>query len=688
MDIAKRISDLRKKIEHHDYLYYVLDSPEIADIEYDKLYKELESLENGNPLLITPDSPTQRVRGEPLKQFAEVVHNPPMLSLENASSENDLIEWEERLRRVVGSSLTWDYIIEPKVDGLAVELLYEDGHLKLGSTRGDGVRGEDITFNIKTIRSIPMHIGESANLVIRGEAFMPWEGFRKLNERQRAKSEKEFQNPRNAAAGSLRQLDPRIAADRPLDCFFHSVVNYADFNLKTHQESLEYLKKLGFKINPDNASAHTTKDIYEFSKDFLVKREALPYMADGLVIKVNLLKIWELGGFTAKAPRFSIAYKWPAEQGTTRILDIELTIGRTGIISPTAVMEPVRLAGTTVQKSTLYNMDQVNRLDVRVGDEVVVEKAGDVIPKIVEVHYDKRGEFSLDYFKNKYSSFDERKYLKPTEMLNQCPSCSLDVVKDEEGVFYRCVNPDCPAQIVKKIEYFVSRDVMRIEGFGERYAQIFYDLGWIRDIADIYELKNREIEMMNLEGFGPKAVDNLLKAIEESKNNPLHRLINGFGIPGVGAELAKTLAKEFCSFDVLIKASFEEMNNIYGVGDKIARNIVEYFGNKSNARIIERLRKAGLKAFEEKIDTEDDSKKPLKGKTFVLTGTLSSMSRDKAKEILESKGAKVSGSVSKNTDYVIAGESSGSKLDKAQKLGVKVINEKEALEEFLATSSS
>lgn len=681
MDAVRRIEELRKQIEQHDYLYYVMDSPEITDNEYDKLYRELEELEKQHPELVTSDSPTQRVRGEPLKEFKEVVHDPPMMSLENAVSINDLSEWIERLKRIVGDDINWDYVVEPKVDGLAVEIVYENGILKTGSTRGDGVRGEDITFNIRTIKSVPIKLTDKINLKVRGEAFMPWDGFRQLNEKRRTRNEPEFQNPRNVAAGSLRQLDPKIASERPLDCFFHTLVNYKDFGIKSHLDALSFMRKKGLRTNPDNVHLKAIKDVHSFTGEFLEKREDLPYLADGLVIKINQFDVWDLGGVTAKAPRYAVAWKWPAEQGITRVIDIELTVGRTGVISPTALMEPVRLAGTTVQKATLHNMDQIRRLDVRIGDEVVVEKAGDVIPKIVEVRYDKRGQYPPEYF-SKYKTFDTSKYLKETEMLDQCPSCGSKVVKDDDGVFYRCKNQDCPAQIVKKIEYFVSRSAMRIDGFGERYAQIFFDSGWLKDIADIYDLINHQIEMTTLEGFGPKAVENLLTAIEESKGNPPHRLLNALGISGIGAENAKVLIDQFRSIDHLMAASFDELNSVFGVGEILAKNIVDFFRNESNMKMIGRLKKTGLKAFDV-VEEIDDTDKPLAGLKFVLTGTMASMSRDKAKEIIERKGGKVSGSVSKNTDWVIAGDDPGSKYDKAKQLGVKIASEDEALEKFL-----
>ena len=667
MDAKARIEELRKVIEHHDYLYYVQNKTEITDLEYDKLYRELERLEKENPQYITPDSPTQRVRGEPLKEFSEVVHNPPMYSLDNAMNEGDLDEWVERISRFIGEKPDWEYVIEPKVDGLAIELEYEKGILKIGSTRGDGVRGEDITFNIKTVRSVPVHLKKPVNLKVRAEAFMPWDGFRAMNDRQREKGQKEFQNPRNAAAGALRQLDPKITAERPIDCFFHSLVNFNDFKIETHIESLEMMHSLGLKTNPDNRHAKSLSEVEEIVKKFPQRRETLPYMADGLVLKVNNLRVWDAAGFTAKAPRFAIAFKFPAEQGITVILDIELTVGRTGIISPTAVMKPVRLGGTTIQKATLYNVDQIKRLDVRVGDEVVVEKGGDVIPKIVEVHYDKR---------------DPKHPPKEFKMVDKCPACGSTVVKDEDGVFYRCVGLACPAQLVRRIEYFVSRGAMRIDGFGERYAQIFFDKGFIKDIADIYDLHKHREEIECMEGFGPKAVSNLLEAIEKSKENPLYRLLNGMGIPGVGEEMGKTLAMEFGSFDRLMSASFEDLNKIYGVGDILAKNIHEFFLDKKNIKTIDHLRKAGLKAFEEKVE-RDVGSKPLAGMKFVITGTLESMSRDQAKEIIERKGGKVSGSVSKKTDWLIMGENPGSKLDDAKSLGVKVAEEKEAIEKFL-----
>jgi len=667
MDAKARIEELREIIEHHDYLYYVLNKTEITDLEYDKLYRELERLERENPEYISPDSPTQRVRGEPLKEFGEVIHNPPMYSLDNAMSESELDDWIQRISRFIGEKPDWDYVVEPKVDGLAIELEYEKGVLKIGSTRGDGARGEDITFNIRTIRSIPVHLKKPVNLKVRGEAFMPWDGFRAMNDRQREKGLKEFQNPRNAAAGSLRQLDPKITSERPLDCFFHSLVNINDFRIDTHIDSLDLIRDAGLKTNPDNKHGKNLEEIKEIVKKFPQRRETLPYMADGLVLKVNSLRIWDAAGFTAKAPRFAVAYKYPAEQGITDVLDIELSVGRTGIISPTAVMKPVRIGGTTVQKATLYNVDQIRRLDVRVGDEVVVEKGGDVIPKIVEVHYDKR---------------DQKHPPKEFHMVDKCPACGSTVVKDEDGVFYRCVGLSCPAQIVRRIEYFVSRGAMRIDGFGERYAQIFYEKCFIKDIADIYDLHKHREEIEAMEGFGPKAVSNLLEAIENSKENPLYRLLNGLGIPGVGEEMAKTLALEFGSFDRLMSASFDELNNVFGVGDILVKNIHEFFLDNRNIKTIEHLKKAGLKAFDEKV-VRDVTEKPLAGLKFVITGTLVSMSRDQAKEIIERKGGKVSGSVSKKTDWLIVGENPGSKLDDAKALGVKIADEKEAIEKFL-----
>lgn len=662
-EAARHAQSLREQIEEHNYRYHVLDDPVISDAEYDRLMQELIRLEEQFPELKTPDSPTQRVGGEPLPFFEKVEHRVPMLSLGNAFNEEDLREFDERIKRMGGVDQV-RYVCELKIDGLAVSLRYENGVFVQGATRGDGQTGEDITQNLRTIRSLPLRLREQVTVEVRGEAFMPKREFRRINAEKERRGEPLFANPRNAAAGSLRQLDPKLAAERALDIFLYGVGAVDEALLpSTHTETLEWLSRLGLKVNPHRRTVDSIEEVMAFVEEWREKRPELDYEIDGIVIKVDDLALRERLGMTAKSPRWAIAYKFPAEEAVTILRGIEVRVGRTGAVTPTAILEPVTLAGTTVQRASLHNEDIIREKGLLIGDHVIVKKAGDIIPEVVGVLKERR-------------TGEERPYQMPTD----CPECGSRLVRLEGEVALRCINPQCPAQTREGIIHFVSRGAMNIEGLGEKVVTQLFEAGLVRSVADLYYLKKEEL--LPLERMGEKSVDNLLAAIEQSKGNSVERLIFGLGIRFVGAKGARILAQHFGHLDKLMTATREELESIEEIGPKMADSIVTYFSKPEVKETIERLRQAGVNfAYLGPVtgkQTEQDS--PFAGKTVVLSGTLHSMTRQEAAGKIEALGGKVSGSVSKKTDFLIAGEKAGSKLTKAQELGVKILDE----EAFLA----
>ncbi|MDQ1147952.1 DNA ligase (NAD+) [Bacillus sp. SORGH_AS 510] len=659
----QKISELRSLLNQYGYEYYVLDQPSVPDAEYDKLMQELIELEEKFPELKTPDSPSVRVGGVVLDVFEKVAHRTPMLSLGNAFNDQDLRDFDRRIRQAVGDDFS--YVCELKIDGLAVSLRYEDGLFIQGATRGDGTIGEDITANLKTIQSIPLRLRENVSLEVRGEAYMPKRSFEALNMKREERGEELFANPRNAAAGSLRQLDPKIAASRKLDVFLYGIGNVGESGVVSHSEGLDYLDHLGFKTNKERRKCTTIDEVIEYVNSWVEKRPNLPYEIDGIVIKVDSLEQQAVLGTTAKSPRWAIAYKFPAEEVVTTLLDIELSIGRTGVVTPTAILAPVKVAGTTVQRASLHNEDLIREKDIKIGDKVVVKKAGDIIPEVVNVLADQRTGNEVDF-----------------HMPTHCPECESELVRLEGEVALRCINPKCPAQIREGLIHFVSRNAMNIDGLGEKVISQLFAEKLISDVADIYKLTHEQL--LALERMGEKSVSNLLKAIETSKGNSLEKLLFGLGIRHVGAKAAKTLAQEFGSMNKLAAASKEELLAINEIGDKMADSIVAYFEQEEARELMEELAAVGvnLEYKGAKPVSVEDSDSVFAGKTVVLTGKLEQLSRNEAKEKIEALGGNVAGSVSKKTHLVIAGEDAGSKLAKAQELGIEVWDEEKLLEEL------
>ncbi|WP_078382283.1 NAD-dependent DNA ligase LigA [Sutcliffiella halmapala] len=659
----KRVRELHGILNQYNYEYHVLDKPSVSDAEYDSLLQELFTLEKDYPELQTSDSPTQRVGGNILDMFNKVEHLTPMLSLGNAFNEQDLRDFDRRARQAVGEEVT--YVCELKIDGLAVSLRYENGLFVQGATRGDGTTGEDITMNLKTIRSIPLRLKEPVTIEVRGEAFMPKRSFELLNEAKLEREEEPFANPRNAAAGSLRQLDPKIAARRNLDVYVYSLADAGETGIDSHSEALNFLEEIGFKTNKERKKCSTIDEVIEYISAWHTKRPDLSYDIDGIVIKVDETEHQEQLGFTAKSPRWAIAYKFPAEEVATRLLSIELNIGRTGVVTPTAVLEPVRVAGTTVQRASLHNEDLIREKDIKLGDYVIVKKAGDIIPEVVNVLVEKR-------------TGEEQDFHMPTH----CPECESELVRIEGEVALRCINPKCPAQIREGLIHFVSRNAMNIDGLGEKViAQLFRE-SLIEDVADLYKLTKEQL--LELERMGEKSADNLISAILKTKENSLERLLFGLGIRLVGAKAAKTLAQEFEHMDRVASLTQEELTAVHEIGDKMANSIVTYFEQPEVEELLQELKDAGVnmeyKGPKKVIADEVDSY--FAGKTIVLTGKYEELSRNDAKAAIEQLGGKVTGSVSKNTHLVIAGEEAGSKLSKAQELGIEVWNEAQMLEEI------
>jgi DNA ligase (NAD+) len=659
-DAEKKMEALREKIRHHEHLYYVLDDPEISDADFDKLMQQLKNLESEHPSLVTPDSPTQRVGGKPREGFVKVAHSSPMLSLDNTYNEEELRDWERRVHELTGRSDV-DYVCELKLDGMSLALTYEGGKLLRGVTRGDGSVGEDVTLNVRTVRSIPLSIpkerlkkaGIPADFEVRGELLMPTASFKKINEERERQGLPTFANPRNFTAGTVRQLDPNITAERRMDYFPYILLQNGRTYFERHSKTLAALDAVGFKVNPNHKLVHSMDEVWSFIQTWEEKRDSLPYEIDGIVIKVDRTGLQDELGFTGKAPRWAIAYKYAARGGITKLENIRWQTGRTGKLTPVAELVPILIGGTTVRNATLHNMDEIRRLGMKIGDWVRVERGGDVIPKVVEVDKDHpRGE-------------------KDVEDPVKCSVCGSKVVRTEGEVDYRCVNADCPAKLVGTILHFASRGVMNIDGMGEALVTQLTERGLVKNVADIYKLS--KTDLLSLERMGDKSAQNVLDEIENSKKLPLERVIYGLGIRMVGERTAQFLAEHFGSMEALERAGVEELQAVDEVGPRIAESIVEFFSIPANRRLVERLGEAGL-AFRGK---KKERGTKLAGKTFVLTGMLAKYTRDEAKKMIEDAGGKVTGSVSKKTDYVVAGADAGSKLDKAKELGVAVIDEKE-----------
>lgn len=657
----KRIDDLVEQLQKLGHAYYVLDDPVVPDATYDAYLQELRDLEETYPDLIVSHSPTQRVGGAPLDSFQKVQHERPMLSLSNAFNEEDVHDFHRRVTDRIGRDVA--YVCELKIDGLAISLTYVDGEFVRGATRGDGTVGEDITSNLKTINSLPLKIDAQGTLEVRGEAFMPRSSFLALNEARTEREEALFANPRNAAAGSLRQLDPKIAASRNLDVFLFGYGRWEQADLQSHSERLTYLSSLGFKINPTWKRCETIEEVLEFIEAWTDKRDDLSYDIDGIVIKVDDLEQQEELGYRANNPRFATAYKFPAEEAVTTIHDIEWSVGRTGVVTPTAVLEPVLIDGSTVQRATLHNTDMIKELDIRLEDTVVLKKAGDIIPKIIRVVEEMRTDVQQAY-----------------EVPTNCPACSEELVHLEEEVALRCINPDCPAQLQEKLIHFVSRDAMNIDGLGEKVIQQLYREELITTISDLYRLKKEDI--LPLERMGEKSAANLIQAIEQSKENSLEKLIFGLGIRHIGAKAAFILAKEFKTIDALKQASYEELIEIDEIGEIMADAVVQYFNGEHISFLLDELLDAGVNMTYNGPTETERVDHFLSGKTVVLTGKMEQFTRKEAQNKIEAVGGSVTGSVSRNTDLVVAGESAGSKYERAIELDIPVWNEEQFLEAF------
>jgi len=667
-----RIEKLRAEINHHNYCYYVLDSPEISDAEYDALMRELKQLEEQYPQFLTTDSPTQRVGAEPLAAFGVIEHPMPLLSLGNAFSHDELLAWHTRVSRLLGHA-SFDFVGEHKIDGLAVALTYVNGRFATGATRGDGFRGEDITQNLRTIRSIPLTVPKDAppRFEVRGEVYLPIAGFHKINKEREAEGLPLFANPRNAAAGSVRQLDPRITARRPLDIYVY-MLGYAEGGATpaTHWETLEYLKSLGFKVNPNNRHLSSIEQVEDYYQAWVQKRGNLQYEADGIVVKVNQLELHRQLGEVGREPRWALAYKFPAMQGTTRLVDIGISVGRTGTLNPYAILEPVSVGGVTIRQAALHNEDDIRRKDIRLGDTVIIQRAGDVIPEVVGPVASKRTGQEKE-FKLLEKVFDKEKG-RPA-----CPICGGEVMRPEGEVMYYCSNAACPAQAQQRIEHFASRGAMDIRGIGESLTATLFRKGLVKDIADLYYLKDKKEALLGLEKMGEKSVSNILNAIEKSKERPLARVMLALGIRHIGEETAELLAREFRSLDELAEASREKLMSIETIGPKTADSIIAFFRQQANRDIIKRLREAGVKLEEKPVKAKA---LPLAGMEFVLTGTLEAFSRKEAEERIKALGGTTSSSVTRKTTYLVAGADPGSKLEKARSLGTKILNKAEFLQ--------
>ncbi|MBE7554388.1 MAG: NAD-dependent DNA ligase LigA [Anaerolineales bacterium] len=664
-DIQQRLAELRDQINYHLYRYHTLDDPVISDAEYDQLINELRELESQYPDLITPDSPTQRVGAQPLEGFAKVIHPIPMTSLGNAFNENDMRNWLARVGRLLPVGMTvkdLEFVVEPKIDGLAIALTYENGRLVQGATRGNGVEGENVTANIRTVKNVPLRIPTTpdgppapAKIEVRGEIYMRIADFNRFNQQQVEKGEKIFANPRNAAAGSLRMLDSKITAQRPLALYSYAVGYVQGAEIRSQKEALDYLRALGFPVNPDILTTNDFEEVLQFIHTWMDRRETLPYDADGAVVKISDFALQQELGVVGNAPRWAIAYKFPAREATTRLLEIRTNVGRTGQITPYAVLEPVNIGGVTVRQATLHNFEDLAKKDIRAGDTVVVKRAGDVIPQVVKAIEDLRPPDSQPYQPPRY-----------------CPVCGEPTARLGEDVALFCINAACPAQLIRQIEYFVSRGAMDIEGFGIKIGEQLAAQGLLKDIADIYFLTREQL--LQLEGFAEKKADNLLAAIEASKQQSFQRFLTGLGIRYVGGVVAGLIINAFPSIDLLEQASREDFESVEGVGPRIAESLAEWFSRPANHALIEKFRRAGVTLQVER-STFNVEHSTLNGLTFVITGTLPTWSREEAKAFIEQHGGKVIDSVSKKTDYLVVGEKAGSKLTKAQALGVATLDE-------------
>ena len=651
-DAKKRIQELTSILRQANYEYYNMDNPSITDQEYDKYLRELINLEEKYPLLADPNSPTKRVGGEAIDKFVKVKHSIPMISLSNVFNEEEIRAFDQRIRN---AGLHPEYVCELKIDGLSVSLHYEHGKLKFAATRG-----EDITHNVKTIKTVPLDLGQDIDIEVRGEIYMNKKTLEKLNQEREKNGEVKLQNVRNAAAGSIRQLDPKIAAKRHLDTWIYHLPNPLDYQINTHYEALEYMKSLGFKVNSASKLVKDVNGILDFIREYTEKRNTLPYEIDGIVIKVNDIRMQQELGSTVKYPRWATAYKFPAEEVLTKLVDIKFTVGRTGQVTPNAVLEPVLVMGSTIRRATLHNEDYCKELDLRVGDIVSIKKAGDVIPEVVEAKKERRLGTEV-----------------PFEMINECPICGSPLVK-KGNVDYFCVNDNCPKKNIEGLIHFASRNAMNIDGLGDEILEDFYNEGFIRSIPDFYHLNEHKEDIIELEGYGLKKVTNLLLAIEESKQNSLERLIFGLGISGIGAKNAKLLASTFKDMEHLSNATYEELINIKDIGDILAQNIVNYFSNPDNISLINTLEDLGVNM--KYMGTQVKQNENFTDKKFVITGTISFMSRDEIKALIESYGGKSIDSVSKKTDVVIVGDAPGSKYDKAKELGITIWDENQLKE--------
>jgi DNA ligase (NAD+) len=664
--IRKYIEDLREKIHYHNYRYYVLDEPEISDAEYDRLFQELEELEREYPDLITADSPTQRVGAKPLEEFGTYEHSIPMLSLNSVTAEEEVRDFDDRVRRMLGGEEI-EYVVELKIDGLAMELIYEDGSFVVGSTRGDGYTGENITQNLKTIKTIPLRIFSDDGvsdplplLEVRGEVFMPLGKFKELNEELGEKEEKMFANPRNAAAGSVRQLDPRVTASRPLDFFAYGVGRAEGKELSTQWEVLDYLRRIGFKVNPLIRRFEDIEKVIAYHKEVEEERDDLDYEIDGVVVKVNSIAQQDSLGTISRSPRWALAYKFPAREEFTKVNDILVQVGRTGALTPVAVLEPVQIAGVTVSRATLHNEDELRKKDVRIGDTVVVERAGDVIPEVVSVIKSKRTGVEKEF-----------------RMPDRCPVCGADVLK--EGPIVRCIGVSCSAQLKERIKHFASLRALNIDGLGEKLIEQLVDRKMVSDAADLFFLTKHDL--LKLERMGEKLAQNILDAIEKSKETTFARLLHALGIRHVGEHTASLLADHFSDMDELRNARHEDLIRVPEIGPEVAKSILLFFEQESTKELLAKLERAGVSYEKKAREVGEGVERILAGKTFVFTGRIS-LPREDAKGMVERLGGKVASSVSKKTDYVVAGEEAGSKLEQAKKLGVKIINE-EAFREMV-----
>lgn len=658
-DIVERVTWLRKEIEYHNYRYYVLDDPVISDVEYDALMRELEELEERHPEFKTPNSPTQRVGAPALEEFGTVTHTIPMLSLANAMEEEDVIEFDQRVKRFLKTDTEIEYVAEPKLDGVAVELIYEGGEFAVGSTRGDGVTGEDITQNLRTIKTIPMHLIEKEvappeRLEVRGEVYMEVEDFKELNKKRQESGESLFANPRNAAAGSLRQLDSSVTTQRPLKIFCYNIGEVRGREFESQWELLQTLPKWGLRVNPLIHRCKNIQDTINYYTEVNEFREEQPYEMDGVVIKVNNFELQRRLGEVSRSPRWALAYKFPAKQETTKIINIKAQVGRTGALTPVAEMEPVRIGGVEVKRATLHNQDEIDKKDVRIGDTVVVQRAGDVIPEVVKVVPSKR-------------TGAEKKFTMP----DKCPVCGADVVRLPGEAVHRCISISCPAQLKGRIKHFASKRAMDVDGLGVKLIDQLVDTGMVKDIADLYYLK--EHDFVPLERMAEKSAQNLLQALEKSKRPSLARFIYALGIRLAGEHISQVLAQRLGSLNGFFQVTEEELLEIPEIGPEVAQSVVRFFRDRANREEIERLRKAGVKLEEKREEKEE----LLKGMTFVFTGVLEEMSRNEAKDLVEELGGEVASSVGKKVDYVVVGKDPGSKYAKARELGLKIIDEEE-----------